>query len=187
MSPRLRRYDTIIDAAEVVVAEVGAAHMTLDAVAVKAGISKGGLLYHFPTKEALLEAMIKKLVQVREAFRKETWRNLPDSPTRELKAHILSDLLYERKADHLGPPILAALAHNPKLAEPVRKINKERYVQLVSENTPFERVAVLALAADGLLFQEVLSISPFTEKQRKMIVEELLRIADEGEWQGKCK
>ena len=59
MSPRLKRYDTIIDAAEVVVAEVGAAHMTLDAVAGKAGISKGGLLYHFPTKEALLEAMIK--------------------------------------------------------------------------------------------------------------------------------
>ena len=41
----------ILEAAERVVTEAGAAHLTLDAVAGKAGVSKGGLLYHFPSKK----------------------------------------------------------------------------------------------------------------------------------------
>jgi AcrR family transcriptional regulator len=33
--------------------------VTLEAVAAEAGVSKGGLLYHFPTKDALLEALVQ--------------------------------------------------------------------------------------------------------------------------------
>jgi len=39
VSPRASSYDAIIDAAEAVVIEAGASHMTLDAVAAKAGVS----------------------------------------------------------------------------------------------------------------------------------------------------
>ncbi len=35
--------------------------MTLDSVAERAGLSKGGLLYNFPTKEALLQAVVQRL------------------------------------------------------------------------------------------------------------------------------
>jgi AcrR family transcriptional regulator len=66
MSPRVSSYDAIIDAAGAVVVEAGASHMTLDAVAAKAGVSKGGLLHHFPTKVALLEAMIKRQIEAHE-------------------------------------------------------------------------------------------------------------------------
>ena len=48
--------ERILEAAERVITEVGAAHLTLDAVAQAAGVSKGGLLYHFPSKESLLVA-----------------------------------------------------------------------------------------------------------------------------------
>ena len=180
MSPRVSSYNIIVDAAEDVVTEMGAAHMTLDAVAAKAGISKGGLLHHFRTKEALLEAMIRRLIERREESRIKALNQLPDGPTRELKAYILSGLLRDRKADCMGAPILAALAHNPKLAEPIREIVKKRYAEFVSKGLKFERAIVLALAADGLLFHEVVSLSPFTEEQRNKVLEELLRIAEEG-------
>lgn len=52
--------DRILDASERLVAQTGASHLTLDAVAQSAGVSKGGLLYHFPTKEALLEGMVER-------------------------------------------------------------------------------------------------------------------------------
>src|SRR5215469_14026355 len=55
--------DRLLDAAERVVAESGATHLTLDAVAKSAGVSKGGLLYHFPSKEALLEGMLSRHFQ----------------------------------------------------------------------------------------------------------------------------
>ena len=43
--------DTILSAAANLVLRKGASRMTLEAVAREAGVSKGGLLYHFPSKE----------------------------------------------------------------------------------------------------------------------------------------
>ncbi|WP_067432431.1 TetR/AcrR family transcriptional regulator [Nocardioides jensenii] len=54
---------------------------TIDAVAARAGVSKGGVLYHFPSKEALAEAAL-------EAFREACARDLvimaeaPEGPSR---------------------------------------------------------------------------------------------------------
>jgi AcrR family transcriptional regulator len=179
MSPRASSYNVIVDAAEAVVMEAGAAHMTLDAVAAKAGVSKGGLLHHFPTKVALLETMINRLIEVRNESRQKIFRELPESPTRMLKAYMLAALLRDKKYDRVGAPLLAPLAHNSKLAEPVRKAIRKAYDEIVSEGVKFERAAALILAAEGLLIQETLSISPFTEKERNMVVDELLRLADE--------
>jgi len=180
MSPRHSSYDAIVDAAEIVVMEAGAAHMTLDAVADRAGISKGGLLHHFPTKIALLEAMIKRLINSRQELRKKIWSELPESPTRKLKARMLASLRHDKKCDRVGASLLAALAHDPKLAEPIRETIRNTYAEIVSPGIKFEMAAVLALAADGLLLQEILSVSPFTEKQRSKVVEELLMLADMG-------
>jgi AcrR family transcriptional regulator len=43
--------DRILDAAEAVILESGGRNFTLDAVAGRAGISKGGLVYSFATKD----------------------------------------------------------------------------------------------------------------------------------------
>src|SRR5215212_6419318 len=52
----------LLEAAERVVAADGVARLTLDAVASKADVSKGGLLYHFPNKDALISAMVLRWV-----------------------------------------------------------------------------------------------------------------------------
>jgi AcrR family transcriptional regulator len=180
VSPRSDSYETIVDAAEAIVLEAGASHMTLDAVAKKAGVSKGGLFYHFPTKDALLEAMINRTVRAREESRRKILSGLADSPSRELKAYILTRSIRDQKLDRMGIPLLAALAHNPKLAEPLRKLVRRQYEKIVPPGAGFERAAVLALAADALALQELLSVSPFTEEQRSRIVDELLKLADES-------
>ena len=38
----------------------GARALTLDAVAAEAGVSKGGVLYHFATKRALIDGLIAR-------------------------------------------------------------------------------------------------------------------------------
>ncbi len=180
ISPRPNSYDTIIDAAGAVVIEAGASHMTLDAVAAKAGVSKGGLLHHFPTKVALLEAMIKRQIKIKQDARKKISEELPDGPTRQLKGFLLSVLYRDRGSDRLGASLLAAVAHNPRLNEPVREIVKEVYGEFASPGVKFERAAIIALAADALWMQEMLSISPFNEEQRDKIIEGLLKLLDEG-------
>ena len=160
--------------------EAGASHMTLDAVAAKAGVSKGGLLHHFPTKVALLEAMIKRQIKIKQDARKKISEELPDGPTRQLKGFLLSVQYRDRGSDRLGASLLAAVAHNPKLNEPVREIVKEVYSEFASPGIKFERAAIIALAADALWMQEMLSISPFNEEQRNKIIEELLKLLEEG-------
>ena len=50
--------ERILEAAERVVGDVGAARMTLDGVAQAAGVSKGGLLYHFPSYSHIVQAAL---------------------------------------------------------------------------------------------------------------------------------
>ena len=53
--------DRLIDAFETLLVTAGSRAATLDAVAAAADVSKGGLLYHFPSKDALVEGMLDRL------------------------------------------------------------------------------------------------------------------------------
>ncbi len=57
--PGLR--DRLLDAAEKVVARDGVNNLTLNTVAAEAGVSKGGLLYHFPHRRSLVDATMQRL------------------------------------------------------------------------------------------------------------------------------
>ncbi|SET29205.1 TetR/AcrR family transcriptional regulator [Nonomuraea wenchangensis] len=57
------RRDELLDAAEEILCDQGSAALTLSAVADRAGVSKGGLLYHFNSKEALIKGMVERLIE----------------------------------------------------------------------------------------------------------------------------
>ncbi|HUR07482.1 MAG TPA: TetR/AcrR family transcriptional regulator [Nonomuraea sp.] len=56
------RRDELLDAAEDLLCDQGSTALTLSAVADRAGVSKGGLLYHFSSKEALIKGMVERLI-----------------------------------------------------------------------------------------------------------------------------
>ncbi|MFC9893206.1 TetR/AcrR family transcriptional regulator [Nocardia sp. NPDC127579] len=53
--------DRILDALESLLLDKGMSQVTLESVAAGAGVSKGGLLYHFKSKDALLAGLIRRL------------------------------------------------------------------------------------------------------------------------------
>jgi AcrR family transcriptional regulator len=53
--------DRILDAAENLICAGGIAGFTLDAVAHSAGLSKGGLLYHFSSKDSLISGLQRRM------------------------------------------------------------------------------------------------------------------------------
>jgi AcrR family transcriptional regulator len=177
MCPRASSRDLIVDAAQAVVLEGGAAHMTLDAVAAKAGVSKGGLLYHFPSKKALLRAMLDRRLQRLEEARQLKRVQLPEGPVREITAYVLSLLDRDRNTQRISAGLLASAAHDPKLLEPLRKDYKTLVTELAPSGLRFEQAAVIVLAAHGLRFLEILSLSPLKGKQRERVIEEMLRLA----------
>lgn len=74
-----------------------------------------------------------------------------------------------------------ATAEALDLLDPVRQGYKDYFDQLQASGLPFERAAVVALASDGLMFNELFKIAPFTSVQRKRIKNEMIKMIDEME------
>lgn len=68
--------DQILDTLEQVIVDRGAVSVTLELVADEAGVSKGGLLYHFPTKSAMFHGLLDRC----DAQIDEELRTSPDDP-----------------------------------------------------------------------------------------------------------
>jgi AcrR family transcriptional regulator len=64
MAPAASAHDRILVAYEDLLIESGERGATLDAVAARAGVSKGGLLYHFGSKDALTAGLIERLMDL---------------------------------------------------------------------------------------------------------------------------
>lgn len=171
--------DLLLDAAEAVVLEGGAGRLTLDAVAEKCGVSKGGLLYHFPTKDSLLEGMLNRLLEHSAAWRQETTSKLPEEPSRETKGEILAMLTKRERDQKVSAAMLAVVANQPQLMKSLCKFHDERLARQAEQGGNMERRILPLLAADGLFLLELLQLSPFSKDQRQKVVQELLRLVDE--------
>ncbi|WP_040492694.1 TetR/AcrR family transcriptional regulator [Ilumatobacter nonamiensis] len=68
--------EVVLDAFQDLVVELGAANVTLEAAADRAGVSKGGLLYHFPSKSDLFAGLCDRLAEVVDRAIAES----PDDP-----------------------------------------------------------------------------------------------------------
>lgn len=166
----------ILDAALALVAEIGANRLTLDAVAERAGVSKGGLLYNYPTKEALLTGMVERFISQCEEHRNEIAVDLGQDSQSLLRALFISrgrPAEMDRRAAHA---MLAAIAENPRLLQPVRERQGEILAILDGAEDPV-RARILWLALEGLNFLEMLGIAPFTEEERDEIVDRIVATA----------
>lgn len=181
MSRRTSSRDAILDAAEAVVAEAGAAHLTLDAVAQRAGLSKGGLIYNFPTKSALLTALVERVVQRFEAATAHETERFGSSGAGALKAMIAATISDEVVSTRVGSGLLGAAANDPQMLNPVRERYREKLAELAASGVRYERAAALSLASDGLRFWEMFGASPFTPEERARIVAELFKMAEQGD------
>jgi len=171
--------DGMLDAAEAVVVEAGATRLTLDAVAKKAGASKGGVLYHFPSKDALLEALIERLVTRNQHALQIAVDALPKGKSRTLKGYVVNSLGDPLHTDRVSGALLAAIAGEPKLLDRVRGFFSARF-PLLARGVPFERAAVVHIATEGLWFMELMQVSPFSKAQRARVAKALLQLAEGG-------
>jgi len=177
MSSRASSRETILAAAEAVVLRHGAAHLTLDAVAGEAGVSKGGLLYHFPNKESLLQGMIGHRVAQCAEDRRRAQIRLAGDDAALLKAIVESALDDDDPSRKINAAALAATANDPRLLTPVKEHNQTLFRELGAFKNP-TRATVVVLAVHGLWLMETLQTSPLTQRQRSAVLKELLSLAE---------
>ncbi|WP_326728033.1 TetR/AcrR family transcriptional regulator [Streptomyces phaeochromogenes] len=140
----------ILEAAIRVTEKEGITSLTLESVAVEAGLTKGGLLYHFRTREELLLAIQRHLT---EGWEKQLEARLGKAfaeatAAERAIAYTLMDVDSEpRKADLA---FMVESASDPELAQ-VWNALVDRWVPVPSEPDPAQLELFLArMAADGL-------------------------------------
>lgn len=95
-APARSARDRILDAFEDLLAEQSERAATLEAVAARAGVSKGGLLYHFASKDALVDGILERFA-ADLAQDIDHMRAAPDGPVSYfLRTSIPSDSRLER-------------------------------------------------------------------------------------------
>jgi AcrR family transcriptional regulator len=172
--------ETILQAAEEIVATRGPAYLTLETAANEAKVSKGGLFYHFRSKEALLEAMIRRSMQLLESEHTKVAESLTGERNGKMKASIIGTLRHLEGQRPVLTAVVAAIANDPKLVEPMRESFQNEFQGLCEElNLRMEDVAVLFLASQGLLLMELLNLSFLTPSQIRKVTQRMLELVEE--------
>jgi AcrR family transcriptional regulator len=167
---------TIIIAASMVVKNNGVEKLTLEAVAKEAGVSKGGLLHHFPNKEALIIGMVEELTN-------DFFTNVQDRAMRETRekgkwsrafAEAIDEDLKEGK--EIGTALTAALFTNPDILSKFQ--NQYAMWQKNIENDGIDpvRSTIVRLAADGLWYSEMFGLGVLEVEIRKKVIQELINM-----------
>ena len=159
----------LLDAAERQVDRHGAARLTLAAVAEEAGVSKGGLLYHFSTKDELIAAMLDR----RFARFDENRRSKIEADTQErgrlARAYLLASA--EEKDPEAAAGLLAAVANNPALLRPLQERYSGWQDELASDaGLSPEQATLIRLIADGLWLSELMGFAPPAPALRQRII-----------------
>ena len=172
--------DQIMDAANEVVLENGAAHLTFDAIVKKTGISKGGILYYFPNKKALLEAMVNRMIVRFNNNRERIGQNLTSTKIPSAKTYILASQKKDEQSYKGDIAVLAAAANDPELMKPLQENFRRNFNRARSDENDTALATLLYLAMDGIWLLSALGLNFASKKQLHEAVELALDLAENG-------
>ena len=153
-----RTREALIAAAYEVIKQRGVTGLTLDSVAQTAKVSKGGLLYHFGSKEALVAGMLAAMIDDFERelvaqFRTAGYESRPGAWTR---AYIHAQIAMATFDTDQSAALLAATATKPELLEPVRQHFVEWQQRAERDGLDPALTTIIRLAIDGLFLADLL-------------------------------
>ena len=162
--------DRILDAAETVILRSGGRNFTLDAVAERAGISKGGLVYSFATKDELVYAALEREIA---RFQEAMGRRLgggPIGPVELVLAHIEEALEEDDASTQMAAFLITALVHAPDMLEPVRRYYRALLDPLRSECDEVHEVRHALLAVEGIFLLRGLGFVEVSADELKSVL-----------------
>ncbi len=167
---RPSRRAELLEAAAAVIRRDGAAALTLDSVAAEAGVSKGGVLYHFASKRALIDGLISRWLddfaaQLDEGDFAAAYVRACDLSTADLESEV---------------GLLAGMLEEPEVLEVARERYAEWTARILADVPDPVDAWVVRLAADGLWYSDLLGIAAPRGDDRRRLMERLLALAEGG-------
>jgi len=182
--------EQICEAAVRIVARSGFAAVTIDGVAREAGLSKGGVLHHFPTKDELLVGATRYFGE--KADRMLTQRVADDPRPRRRWARAFVDCVFPDNTDPAAGwepfPVeviegfmnanLAAVANGASAAEPLRELGQRLQRRLLADGDGLDQLLVW-LAVDGVMMWEMMGLLQRSDPLYQQIGDALRRRVNE--------
>jgi AcrR family transcriptional regulator len=173
----------VLDAAEAIIQARGVAGLTLEAAARDAGVSKGGLLYHFASKEALLAALMARLAGFMRSEYQACVEAQPPGPGRVARANLewgFGDgaMSCNGKHDRAAAIFLAAFHHDPALLDPVRAVIARMRADNAADGLPPGLGEVIHAAADGMFMARLFRLYAPTDAERAAMRGRLERLLE---------
>lgn len=152
--------------------------VTIDSVASAAGMSKAGVVHHFPSKEALMVGVVNRVLDIWEDQLNAATKGSTD-PVERLRAYVDLGVL----ADFDGSDL--ALLADVKLRDTLAALWQERLRPWFGEDapgTPAQKASLQAarLIADGAWTDQALGLITVTDEQKTLVRSIAQRLIDEG-------
>jgi len=164
---------SILNAACKIITDKGAEAFTIAAVAREAGISKGGLLYHFPSKNELIEGMIKRMIDEMESSLDQEMAKNGDN---FLMAFVRVSLNNDIAQNKLSTALSAVIANDPELLKPLQ-IRYLEWQNRTAASAPSPEIGTLVrLAMDGLWIADLFNFAPPSPEMREKLLKVLISI-----------
>ncbi len=147
----------LLEAGRQVALEGGASQLTLSTVAKRAGVSKGGILYHFGTKKSLLENLVLGLL---DEFDKAVQEELEKGAKTWLLAYIRASFPSKRAA-HVREihTLFAILAIEPELLVLAQERFTTWHAKALSDGHDPIDASLIRAAIDGIWYNEMFGLS----------------------------
>ena len=175
-----RSRNAALQAALTILSRDGPGRLTLDAIARESGLSKGGLMHQFPTKQAVLEALLENQVAYFEEFSSAyIARHRGEDVHPELAAQIATSRETIDKPNSIAFALLGALSQDPGLLKNTRDLDKTKVDAIRAEASDPDLALLRWSAARGLALTSMFGLCPLSITERDRLFERLL---DDAAW-----
>jgi AcrR family transcriptional regulator len=166
----------ILAGAEKAILAKGIANATIEDVAREASVSKGGVLHHFPNKEAILVGLLQDLIARFEADIESYRSQDPDSKGAFTRAFLRATIKPGAQCVDLFSALSSVFCNTPALLDLQRESNAKWQQQMENDGIDPVHAAIVRFAADGLWFARVHDMGVPSEKIRQSIIDKLLAL-----------
>lgn len=167
----------LLEVAARLASEKGMTAVTLDAVSGASGVSKGGLLHHFPNKNTLLEALFDSLIERLDRAIEEEMRADPLPHGRFTRGYLRACLALRDRPEETKDwaQVTMVLLSEPQLRQRWRNWVRERSEEYVGTDSSVD-AAIVRLATDGLWLADLLDSHAMDDSAREKLVERLIEL-----------
>ena len=171
--------DRILDALQDILISEGYSSVTLELVARTAEVSKGGLLYHFPSKAAMMLGLMERI----RALAEEEFREAVESEEGVVRYFLRTSLPQTAAESELYWAVIAALRSKEDIPPEAANLVKElfdRWGELLhAELTDPVLAETIRLAGDGMYMSSIAGLGRPDPELTQKVIDRLAEAAEQ--------